>query len=43
MIERARPDVGDNAEFFVVDGERIPRPDGSVTALFSTHVLQYSR
>lgn len=41
MIERARPHVGDNVEFAVVDGLRIPRPDDSEDAVFSTHVLQH--
>jgi ubiquinone/menaquinone biosynthesis C-methylase UbiE len=41
MIERARQAVGANVEFAVIDGQHLPLADGSVQAVFSTHVLQH--
>jgi SAM-dependent methyltransferase len=42
MIDYARKHVGDeNVSFHVVDGNNIPLPDASVTAVFSTHVFQH--
>lgn len=41
MIRCARNVVGPNVEFSVIDGLHLPLPDGSVKAVFSTHVLQH--
>jgi ubiquinone/menaquinone biosynthesis C-methylase UbiE len=42
MIDYARKHVPqENVSFHVVDGNRIPLPDTSVTAVFSTHVFQH--
>ena len=41
MIRRARQAVGANVEFSLIDGIRLPQPDSSVKAVFSTHVLQH--
>jgi len=42
MIDYARKHVGkENVSFHVVDGNNIPLPDASVTAVFSTHVFQH--
>jgi SAM-dependent methyltransferase len=41
MIACARKAVGANVEFSVIDGLHLPRADGSVQAVFSTHVLQH--
>jgi len=41
MIDCARKAVGGNVEFSVIDGIHLPQPDGSVQAVFSTHVLQH--
>lgn len=41
MVRRARAAAGPNVEFFLTDGLRLPRADESVTAVFSTHVLQH--
>jgi SAM-dependent methyltransferase len=42
MLEYARSHVTEpNIEFHLGDGQRIPLPDGSVTAVFSTHVFQH--
>jgi ubiquinone/menaquinone biosynthesis C-methylase UbiE len=42
MIKYARERIGaKNVQFFVVDGIHLPQPDGSVRAIFSTHVLQH--
>jgi len=42
MIKYARERIGaKNLQFFVVDGIHLPQPDGSVRAIFSTHVLQH--
>ena len=41
MISCARKAVGTNVEFSAIDGLRLPQPDCSVKAIFSTHVLQH--
>ncbi len=41
MIRRAQQAVGANVEFSLIDGTRLPRPDSSVKAIFSTHVMQH--
>ncbi len=41
MIRCAQKAVGTNVEFSVIDGINLPQPDGSVKAVFSTHVLQH--
>ena len=42
IIDRARKAIpGGNVEFSLVDGLHLPQPDGSVTALFTTIVLQH--
>jgi ubiquinone/menaquinone biosynthesis C-methylase UbiE len=42
MIDYARKHVPEeNASFHVVNGNEIPLPDASVTAVFSTHVFQH--
>ena len=41
MIMRARKAVGSNVEFTAIDGIHLPQSDGSVTAIFSCHVLQH--
>jgi SAM-dependent methyltransferase len=42
MIGRARDAVnGGNVEFAIIDGLHLPHGDGSVRAIFSTHVLQH--
>ena len=41
MVDLARPHVGANVEFFVVDDIHIPLADGEADAAFSTHVLQH--
>lgn len=41
MICYARKAVGSNVEFSVIDGIHLTQPDGSVKAVFSTHVLQH--
>jgi SAM-dependent methyltransferase len=41
MIRCARKAVGTNVEFAVIDGINLPWPDASITAIFSTHVLQH--
>lgn len=42
MIAYAKSKVNEpNAEFHVTDGQRVPLPDGSVTAAFSAHVFQH--
>jgi len=42
MIEYARKHVSQqNVTFSLVEGNRIPLPDASVTAVFSTHVFQH--
>ena len=42
MINCARKAVdGGNVEFSLIDGLHLPQSDGSVKAIFSTHVLQH--
>lgn len=42
MLDYARKHVdADNVEYSVVDGLNLPQKDGSVKAIFSTHVLQH--
>ncbi len=41
MIRRAQQAVGPNVEFSLIDGTHLPKPDSSVKAIFSTHVLQH--
>jgi len=42
MIARARSAVSSgNVDFSLIDGLRLPQADGSVSAIFSTHVLQH--
>jgi SAM-dependent methyltransferase len=42
MINRAKKNIGSpNVEFSVIDGIHLPLTDSSVTAIFSTHVLQH--
>jgi len=42
MVTRARKAVSDfNVEFSIMDGVHLPQSDGSVTAVFSAHVLQH--
>jgi SAM-dependent methyltransferase len=41
MIRYARKAVGANVEFAEIDGIHLPHRDASVTAIFSTHVLQH--
>jgi ubiquinone/menaquinone biosynthesis C-methylase UbiE len=41
MIRVARRSVGATVEFSVIDGTHLPQPDCSVSALFSTHVIQH--
>lgn len=42
MIDRAQKAIdGTNVEFQTIDGLHLPQKDGSVGAIFSTHVLQH--
>jgi len=41
MIRYARSVVGGNVEFSMIDGLHLPQANGSVQAVFSTHVLQH--
>jgi SAM-dependent methyltransferase len=42
MIARARSAVANgNVDFSIVDGLHLPQADGSISAIFSTHVLQH--
>lgn len=41
MIRCARKAVRPNVEFSIIDGTHLPIPDSSVSAVFSTHVLQH--
>jgi ubiquinone/menaquinone biosynthesis C-methylase UbiE len=41
MMSRAQGVVGENVEFSLIDGLHLPQEDGSMSAVFSTHVLQH--
>jgi SAM-dependent methyltransferase len=41
MLQLARKAVGSNVQFSLIDGLHLPQAEGSVSSVFSTHVIQH--